>query len=171
MLYITDRAVTRPSHIKRVSCRLLTAFTRLPFSAKASLTEWSNRAIESYDVSHDGTEVMVPLKCLITKGHAGILNIIGVSVRRGSCWRHDSETLSTLPVLCEGIHGSPVNSPHTGPVMRSLQISFVINLNKWTNKQSRCQWFVTAWWWRDVIVIMISVNIRVGIKWIFCWVR
>ena len=37
-----------------------------------------------------------------------------------------------------GIHRSPVNSPHKGPVMQTFNISFVVNLNKLLNKQSSC---------------------------------
>ena len=44
------------------------------------------------------------------------------------------ETLSALLVLCEGNHQAPVDSPHTGPVMRRFAIFFVVSLTiYWTN--------------------------------------
>ena len=38
----------------------------------------------------------------------------GIRLIVGTWWRHQMETFSALLVLCEGIHRSPVNSPHKG---------------------------------------------------------
>ena len=40
-----------------------------------------------------------------------------------------------------GIHRSPVNSPHKGPVTRSFDVFFELRLNKQLNKQSWGWWF------------------------------
>ena len=42
-----------------------------------------------------------------------------------------------------GIHRSPVDSPHKGPVMRSFDVFFDVRLNKRLSKQSRVWWFGT----------------------------
>ena len=42
-------------------------------------------------------------------------------------------------VFAGGIHQCPVDSPDKEPVMSSLDVIFVVNLNKQLNKQSRCQ--------------------------------
>ena len=42
-----------------------------------------------------------------------------------------------------GIHRSPVNSPHKGPVTRSFDVFFDLRLNKWLSKQSWGWWFET----------------------------
>ena len=39
-----------------------------------------------------------------------------------------------------GIHQSPVDSPHKGPLMSNLNVFFVVGLNKLLHKQLRCQW-------------------------------
>ena len=46
------------------------------------------------------------------------------------------ETLSALLALCEGIHWSPVDSPHNGPVMRNLE-AFVNGMNMLLYKQEQ----------------------------------
>ena len=43
-----------------------------------------------------------------------------------------------------GVHRSPVDSPHTRPVMRTFDISFNVNQNKQMNKQSSGWWFETS---------------------------
>ena len=65
-------------------------------------------------------------------------------------WRHQMETFSALLALCEGIHRSPVDSPHKGqwqpvaggfpsqrPVTRNFNIFFDLCLNRRLSKQSR----------------------------------
>ena len=59
-------------------------------------------------------------------------------------WCHDIETLSALPIICEGnplvIGGfHPVNASNMG-----LDAYFVVSLNKWFDKQSSCWWFKTS---------------------------
>ena len=58
-------------------------------------------------------------------------------------WCGDMETLSALLVLCE-------ENPD-GPVLRSFEVSSVVNLNKLLNKQRD---FTTEWWctWVPVII-------------------
>ena len=44
------------------------------------------------------------------------------------------KTLSTLLALCEGIHQSPVDSLHEGPVMQTFDINFDVSLHTLLNK-------------------------------------
>ena len=44
-------------------------------------------------------------------------------------------------ILCKGIHLSPVDSPHKGPVMQSFNVSFDVSLKMLLNRQSSSQWF------------------------------
>ena len=69
-------------------------------------------------------------------------------------WRHQTETFSTLLILCEG------NPPVTGgvssqrTVTRSLDVFFDLRLNKRLSKQPRRWWFETpsrSLWHRIVI--------------------
>ena len=46
-------------------------------------------------------------------------------------------------LFVRGIHRSPVNSPHIGPITRSFDVFFDLHLNKRLNKQSRRRWFET----------------------------
>ena len=47
----------------------------------------------------------------------------------------------------KGIHRSPVDSPHKGPLKQSFAIFLVVILNKLLSKLSRCQWFEMPWHW------------------------
>ena len=46
--------------------------------------------------------------------------------RTSEWWRHQMETLFSIPVLCEGIHQSPDGFPHKGPVTRTFCVSFML---------------------------------------------
>ena len=49
-------------------------------------------------------------------------------------WVRDMEMLSACCTLCEGIHRSPVDSHHKGPVMHSFNVFFHVSLTTcWTN--------------------------------------
>ena len=51
-----------------------------------------------------------------------------------SWWRHQMETFSALLAICAGIHRSPVNSPHKGPVTRSFDVFFIsAQMKGWVN--------------------------------------
>ena len=58
-------------------------------------------------------------------------------------WRHDLETLSAFLVLCRENTLVLMISPHKGPVMRRLDVFFVLDLGKLLKKQSTCKWFET----------------------------
>ena len=68
-----------------------------------------------------------------------------------SLWRHKTESFYALLALCageftgdvRGIHRSPVNCPHKGPVKRSCDVFFDLRLNKQLRKQSWGWWFET----------------------------
>ena len=60
-------------------------------------------------------------------------------------WRHCMETLSALLVLCEGNHGSPMESPHRGQVIRNLDVFFVVSFNKLLNKWSSWDTMTPMW--------------------------
>ena len=53
-----------------------------------------------------------------------------------------------------GIHWSPVDSLHKGPVMRSFDVFFDISVCKQLNKQSRGKWIKMSRWSFDVAVMM-----------------
>ena len=53
------------------------------------------------------------------------------------------ETFSALLALCEGIHQSPVDSPHKGQWRWALMFSLIC-LNERLRKQSRRRWFGTS---------------------------
>ena len=55
------------------------------------------------------------------------------------------------------LHRSPVNSPHKGPVMRTL-MSLRCAPHKLLNKQSNDLWSETSWRSFDVIVMLFSVD-------------
>ena len=57
--------------------------------------------------------------------------------------KHDLGTAILL--FYSEIWWSPVESPHKGPVIRSLDAFFVLGQNKLFKKQSSCQWFQTPW--------------------------
>ena len=54
-------------------------------------------------------------------------------------WRHDIETLSALPDICNWNHRSLVYSPHRMPVMRNFDVFFVDNLDRLFKKESKCR--------------------------------
>ena len=58
-------------------------------------------------------------------------------------WRHQMETFSAVPALCEG--NSPVTGefPSQRPVMRSFDVLFDMRLNKRLSKRSSRHWFET----------------------------
>ena len=65
---------------------------------------------------------------------------LSVSNRKySSWWRHQMETFSALPALCEG--NSPVTAQR--PVTRSLDVFFDLRPNKRLSKQSWGWWFET----------------------------
>ena len=41
----------------------------------------------------------------------------------------------------QGIHRSPVNSPHKGQWCGALMFSLICTWHKWLSKQARCRWF------------------------------
>ena len=53
------------------------------------------------------------------------------------------ETFPRYWPFVRGIHWSPVNSPHKGPVTRSFDVSFDLRLNKQLRKPSCGLWFET----------------------------
>ena len=60
-----------------------------------------------------------------------------------SWWRHQMETFSRHWPFVRGIHRSPVNSPHRGPVTRSFNVSFDLPMKKRLSKQWWGWWFET----------------------------
>ena len=53
-----------------------------------------------------------------------------------SWWRHQLKTFSVLLVLCEGIHQSPVDSPHKGQWGGALMLFLIcVWTNCWANKR------------------------------------
>ena len=58
-----------------------------------------------------------------------------------SWWRHQMDTFSALPALCE--RNPPVTGrfPSQRPVTRSFDIFFDLRLNKRLSKQSKLRWF------------------------------
>ena len=59
-------------------------------------------------------------------------------------WRHQMEIFSVLLALCQGIHWSPVNSPHKGQWRGALMFSLICTwINGWVNNHEagdlRCQ--------------------------------
>ena len=68
------------------------------------------------------------------------------------------EPLPALLATCEGIHLSPVDSPHEGPVMWTFDIFYYVRLNKQWDKQSNGWWFETPARPCDVIVMTIAVQ-------------
>ena len=65
-----------------------------------------------------------------------------------------SEHLAHYWSSVRGIHGSPVNSPHEGPVMQTFDGSNVVSLNKLLNKPPSYRWFETLERSCDVTVIL-----------------
>ena len=83
-------------------------------------------------------------------------------------WRHQMEAFSALLAFCEGIHRSPVNSPHKGQWRGALIFSLTCAwTNGWVNnrdagdlRRNRAHYDVTVmslewWWW--LIVFTVSV--------------
>ena len=64
---------------------------------------------------------------------------------RGKCFSH------YWPFV-KGIHRSPVDSPHKGPIMRGFGASFVVSVNMSVSKEFCCR-FKTHWHLCDVIVM------------------
>ena len=60
-----------------------------------------------------------------------------------TCWRHQMETFSALPALCEGNLLLTGGFPSQRPVTRSFDAFFDLRLNKRLSKQSRRRWFET----------------------------
>ena len=58
-------------------------------------------------------------------------------------WRNQMETFPRYWSFVGGIHRSPVDSPHKGPVTRSFDVFFDLRLNTRLSKQSRRRWFKT----------------------------
>ena len=62
-------------------------------------------------------------------------------------WRHQMEHFSLYCPFVRGIHRSPVNSPHKGPVTQSFDVFFAwcfsLRLTKPLSKQSWGWWFET----------------------------
>ena len=57
-----------------------------------------------------------------------------------------------------GIHLSPVDFPHNGPVLQSFDTLFDVSLNKLLNKQVNWWWFQMLWHWCDITVMdLVSV--------------
>ena len=59
--------------------------------------------------------------------------------------RHQIETFSVLLAIWEGNPPVIGGFPSQRPVTRSFDVFFVVRLNKWLSKQSRCWWFETSW--------------------------
>ena len=57
---------------------------------------------------------------------------------------HHMETFLVLLILYVGNPSSPVASPHIGPMMRSIDVFYVIP-SKLLNKHTNCYWFETPW--------------------------
>ena len=54
-------------------------------------------------------------------------------------WRHQKETFSALLALCEGIHRSPLNSPHKGQWRGALMFPLICAwTNGWANHRDDC---------------------------------
>ena len=51
-------------------------------------------------------------------------------------WWHDLETLSAFLILCDGIHRSPVDSRHNGPIIWNFDV-FLLLLLMWYQSNSR----------------------------------
>ena len=63
-----------------------------------------------------------------------------------SWWCHDLKTHSALLALwVSGIHQWTLYSLHRGTAMRGSDFSFVVSLNKLSNKQLTCRWFQKPW--------------------------
>ena len=61
-----------------------------------------------------------------------------------------------------GIHRSPVDSPHKGPVMWSFDVFFFFftaSLNTLLNNQLGCQWYEMPWCSWDIRVMMPTADI------------
>ena len=73
-------------------------------------------------------------------------------------WRHQVETFSAFPALCEG--NSPVTGefPSQRPVTQGFGVFFDLRLNKRFSKQSRLRWFEkpSRSWWRHYNYVFIS---------------
>ena len=53
----------------------------------------------------------------------------------------------------KGIHQSPSDSPHKGPVVWNFKIFFYGNTNNLLNKHLSWQWYEAPWWSWDVSVV------------------
>ena len=87
----------------------------------------------------------------------------------------DKETPSVFLTICEG--NPPVDSPHKGSVMRSLDIFIVVKRSKLLTKQPSCRWLETPWrssdvtsmiWvWYHIINCVIKLGWYLGTCYIF----
>ena len=148
-----------------------------------------------YMENHLGLIHMIDLmgKLLITSMHLvlvykqegqGLNMVITVYVDELMVPGHHQESIHTIMIswqgfprylpFVRGIHRSPVDSPHKGPVMWPFDILFDVSLNKPLNKQpswhspsisifvwrvSNCLWFEMPWCSGD-ITVTISKNSR-----------
>ena len=82
------------------------------------------------------------VECCIMYEGAVLLHIYNwgaaIALSKHARWRHDWVAISALLVLCEGIHWSPVGSPHRGPVMHSFIQDNQIHLYWGRFKMQRC---------------------------------
>ena len=85
-------------------------------------------------------------------------------------WMHHGDVIKWklfFPLLasCEGIHRSPVDSPHGDQWRRALLFCLICVINKRLSKQSRRRWFETPSrsWWRHCIDLR-KINMSVWSK-------
>ena len=71
-----------------------------------------------------------------------ITRFISLAQKRFSWWRHQM-TFTALLAVCAGNSLFPGEFPSQRPVTRSVDVYFVLRLNKWLGKQSRRRWFET----------------------------
>ena len=64
-----------------------------------------------------------------------------------------------------GMHWSPVDSPHKGPVVQNFDAFFAAGLNKLLNKQLSWWWFEMPWCSCDVAVLSLIVSAKVHYGW------
>ena len=63
-----------------------------------------------------------------------------------TAWWHDNMEINfTLLTLRWGIHRSPLDSPHKGPVMRVSNVIYDMALNKLLNEQWSHRWLWMQW--------------------------
>ena len=75
-------------------------------------------------------------------------------------WRHQMETFSAFLVLCEGIHRSPVDSPHKGWRRGALMFSLIC---AWTNGWASNRDAGDLWRYRPHYDVTVTKNMG---KWI-----